>query len=107
MIASVQRRKASPGAGASADAMLEAVLGSWNVGFSTNANESLDGLQEHVPGKEASAVLLARVMIPVTLDRASPATVGPTLEPTQAVAVDQSLRPIIYFPGKWRGLATT
>jgi hypothetical protein len=95
-----------PGAGATAGDALEAVLGSWNVGFSSNANESLDGLQEHVPGKEPSAVLLARVMIPVTLDRASPASVGPTLEPTQAVAVDQTLRPIIYLPGKWLGLAT-
>jgi hypothetical protein len=95
-----------PGAGANAAATLEAVLGSWNVGFSSNANESLDGLQEHVPGKEPSAVLLARVMIPVTLDRASPASVGPTLEPTQAIAVDQTLRPIIYLPGKWLGLAT-
>ena len=76
-----------------------------DVGFSTSANESLDGLQEHVPGKEPSAVLLARVMIPVTLDRASPASVGPTLEPTQAVAVDQALRPLIYLPGKWLGLA--
>lgn len=94
-----------PGEGASADDKLEAVLASWNVGFSTNANESLDGLQEHVAGKEPSAVLLARVMIPVTLDRASPTTVGPTLEPTQAVAVDQALRPLIYFPGKWLGLA--
>ena len=82
------------------------MLGSWNIGFSSNASESLDGLQEHVAGKEPSAVLLARVMIPVTLDRASPATVGPTLEPTQAVAVDQALRPIIYLPGKWLGLAT-
>lgn len=96
-----------PGAGADPGEMLEAVLGSWNVGFSSNADESLDGLQEHVPGRETSAVLLARVMIPVTLDRASPATVGPTLEPTTAVAVDQSLRPIIYFPGKWLGTATT
>jgi hypothetical protein len=96
-----------PGAGANAGAMLEAVLGSWNVGFSSNANESLDGLQEHVPGKEPSAVLLARVMIPVTLDRASPATVGPTLEPTGTVTIDQSIRPLIYFPGKWLGLATT
>lgn len=96
-----------PGAGADADEVIEAVLGSWNVGFSANANESLDGLQEHVPGKEPSAVLLARVMIPVTLDRASPGTVGPTLEPTQAVAVEQSIRPIIHCPGKWLGLATT
>jgi hypothetical protein len=45
-------------------------------------------------------------MIPVTLDRASAADVGPTLEPTQEVAVDQSIRPLIYFPGKWLGLAT-
>jgi hypothetical protein len=96
-----------PGPGATANAMLDAVLGSWNVGFPTSANETLDGLQEHVPGKEPSAVLLARVAIPVTLDRAGPATLAPTLEPTQDVAVDQSLRPIIYFPGKWLGLATT
>jgi len=95
-----------PGEGASAGDVLDAVLGSWNVGFSTSADESLDGLQEHVPGKEPSAVLLARVMIPVTLDRASPASVGPTLEPTQAVSLDKALRPIIYLTGKWLGLAT-
>ena len=96
-----------PGAGADADAMLAAVLGSWDVGFASSADATLDGLQEHVPGKDPSAVLLARVAIPVTLDRASPASVGPTLEPTQAVSADQSLRPLIYFPGKWLGLATT
>jgi len=94
-----------PGAAANPNKMLEAVLRSWNIGFSTSANETLDGLQEHVPGKDPSAVLLARVAIPVTLDRAGPATLGPTLEPTKKVAVDQSIRPIIYFPGKWLGLA--
>jgi len=96
-----------PGPGANANKMLEAVLGSWNVGFSTNANETLDGLQEHVAGKEPSAVLLARVAIAVTLDRAGPATLSPTLDPPKGVVVDQSIRPIIYFPGKWHGLATT
>ena len=84
-----------PGPAADAAAMREAVLGSWNVGFSSSADESLDGLQEHVPGNDASAVLLGRVMIPVTLDRAGPADAGPTLavSGSDAVAVDQSIRP--------------
>ncbi|MBO0749318.1 MAG: hypothetical protein J2O44_02660 [Porphyrobacter sp.] len=94
-----------PGAGANADAIRDAVLGSWDIGFSTNAGEALDGLQEHVPGNDPSAVLLARVMIPVTLDRSGPATLSPTLDPTQHVVVDQSIRPIIYFSGKWLGRA--
>ena len=94
-----------PGTGASAEAIREAVLGSWDVGFSTNAGEALDGLQEHVPGKDPSAVLLARVMIPVELDRAGPATLVPNLDPTQQVKVDQTIRPIIYFSGKWLGRA--
>jgi hypothetical protein len=94
-----------PGEGASAGDRLDAVLGSWDIGFSSNAGETLDGLREHVLGREPSAVLLARVMIPVTLDRAGPATLTPALEPTQDVAIDQSIRPIIYLPGKWLGRA--
>nr|WP_166180937.1 hypothetical protein [Altererythrobacter segetis] len=94
-----------PGPGANADAIRKAVLGSWDIGFSTNAGETLDGLQEHVPGKDPSAILLARVMIPVALDRSGPATLSPTLDPTEQVAVDQSIRPLIYFSGKWLGHA--
>jgi len=93
----------SPGAGA--EAIRDAVLGSWDIGFSTNAGETLDGLQEHVAGKDPSAVLLARVAIPVALDRSGPATLSPTLDPTEHVVVDQSIRPIIYFSGKWLGRA--
>jgi len=94
-----------PGAGAGAEAIRDAVLGSWDIGFSTNAGETLDGLQEHVAGKDPSAVLLARVAIPVALDRSGPATLSPTLDPTEHVVVDQSIRPIIYFSGKWLGRA--
>jgi hypothetical protein len=94
-----------PAADAGADAIRDAVLGSWDVGFSTNAGAPLDELQEHVAGKDPSAVLLARVMIPVALDRAGPATLSPVLDPTEQVLVDQSIRPIIYFSGKWLGLA--
>jgi hypothetical protein len=94
-----------PPPGAGADAIRDAVLGSWDIGFSTNAGETLDGLQEHVAGKDPSAVLLARVASPVVLDRSGPATLSPTLDPTQHVVVDQSIRPIIYFSGKWLGRA--
>jgi hypothetical protein len=94
-----------PGPGAGAEAIRDAVLGSWDIGFSTNAGETLDGLQEHVAGKDPSAVLLARVAIPVALDRSGPATLSPTLDPTQQVVVDQSIRPLIYFSGKWLGRA--
>lgn len=94
-----------PAPNAAADKFREAVLGSWDIGFSTNAGETLDGLQEHVPGRDPSAVLLARVMLPVTLDRSGPATLEPELDTTQPVQVDQSIRPIIYLPGKWLGRA--
>lgn len=94
-----------PGPGATAEEMRDAVLGSWDIGFSTNAGETLDALQEHVSGRDPSAVLLARIMIPVALDRSGPATLAPIIDPTQAVQVDQSIRPIIYLPGKWLGRA--
>lgn len=94
-----------PGTGASADAIREAVLGSWDVGFASDAGQSLDPLQEHVDGTEPSAVLLARVAIPVTLDRAAPGSPGPLLDATRRVELDQSIRPLIHFAGKWLGLA--
>lgn len=94
-----------PAPGASAEAVREAVLGSWNIGFGTNAGETLSPLQEHVEGKEPSAVLLARVFIPVTLDRAASGTPAPRLDTARRVTVDQTIRPIIHFAGKWLGLA--
>lgn len=94
-----------PAADASDADKRNAVLGSWDIGFSTNAGEALDGLQEHVAGHDPSAVLLARVMIPVSLDRAGPVTLEPDLDTTEAVQVDETIRPIIFNPGKWLGRA--
>lgn len=96
-----------PASGASATAIREAVLGSWDIGFASTAGESLDPLGEHVAGNEPSAVLLARVAIPVTLDRAAPGSPAPLLDVTQRVELDQSIRPLIHFAGKWLGLAPT
>lgn len=94
-----------PSPGASADVLRDAVLGSWNIGFGTNAGETLSPLQEHVEGKEPSAVLLARVMLPVTLDRGASGTPPPQLDTTRRVLIDQTIRPIIHSPGKWLGIA--
>jgi hypothetical protein len=89
----------------SAATILDAVLGSWDVGFAQNADSSLGPLQEHVLGSELSAVLLARVEIPVTLDRGSGSPALPEIDFNKAPVVDNSLRPIIYLPGKWFGRA--
>lgn len=94
-----------PAADASDADKLNAVLGSWDVGKSANADETLAGLKEHVGGEDPSAVLLARVSIPVTLSRAAPGDTVPELDLTQRVRVDNALRPIIFFPGKWFGRA--
>lgn len=98
-----------PAADATAAQKLDAVLGSWDVGAATDADQALTPLQEHVLGEDPSAILLARVAIPVTLSRTAPGPgvppPGPTLDTTQGVRVDNSLRPFIYVPGKWFGRA--
>lgn len=89
----------------SAAKILDAVLGSWDVGFAQNADSGLGPLQEHVLGSELSAVLLARVEIPVKLDRSGSSSALPEIDLTKQPVVDNSARPIIYFPGKWLGRA--
>jgi len=97
-----------PGAAATNEARLQTVLDSWDVGTAaTSADGSLDPLVEHVPGHNTSAVLLARVTVPVILAAAAPPAERPQLDLTQRIAVDNSLRPFIFFPGKWLGRAVT
>ena len=97
-----------PAPDATADARLAAVLDAWAVGTAaTAADGSLDPLTEHVPGHNTSAVLLARVTIPVVLDPGAAPGVRPQLDMAQRVTVDNSLRPFIYLPGKWLGRSFT
>src|SRR5438477_139476 len=57
-----------PAPDAPPEARLQAVLDAWQVGTAaTSADSSLDPLAEHVPGHNTSAVLLARVTVPVIL----------------------------------------
>jgi hypothetical protein len=91
-----------PDAAASAEDRLIAVLGSFEA---PNADGALDPLAEHVVGREPSAVLLARVAIPVTLAEDAPAGTRPALDLTQRVSVDNGLRPFVFLPGKWLGRA--
>ena len=81
---------------------LTAILGSFE---SAAEDGALDPLAEHVVGREPSAVLLARVSIPVTLAEDAPAGTRPTLDMTQRVSVDNALRPFVFLPGKWLGRA--
>lgn len=81
---------------------LTAILGSFEGAAEGGA---LDPLAEHVAGREPSAVLLARVAIPVTLAEDAPAGTRPTLDMTQRVSVDNALRPFVFLPGKWLGRA--
>jgi hypothetical protein len=93
---------------AAAPARLQAVLDSWEAGTAaTAADGSLDPLAEHVAGRNTAALLLARVTVPVTLAADAPGDVRPQLDLTQRVAVDNSLRPFIFLPGKWHGRAFT
>ncbi|MGE0222015.1 MAG: hypothetical protein AB7F35_05035 [Acetobacteraceae bacterium] len=94
-----------PAADATAEDKLQAVLGSWDGGTATSQDGMLEPLAEHVQGHEPSALLLARVTIPVTLDEADPPTTRPVLDLTTRVSVDNSLRPFVFLPGKWFGRA--
>jgi len=93
-----------PPANASRDDLLRAVLGSWEAAPAT-ADESLEPLAEHVEGQDPTAVLLARVAIPVILAADAPGTARPELKLTERVSVDNSPRPFIALPGKWLGRA--
>jgi len=45
------------------------------------------------------------VAIPVTLAADAPAATRPVLDLAKRTRVDNGLRPFIYLPGKWLGLA--
>lgn len=94
-----------PAADAPAGDRLDAVMGAYSRGASDRADRALDPLQEHVEGEDPSAVLLARVSIPVDLAADAPAAERPRLLLTQPVEVDNTLRPFIFVPGKWLGRA--
>ncbi len=87
---------------AAAKARLDAVLGSWDVGTSDALDDSLAPLVEHVPGRDTSAILLARIAIPVKADIVAGKTIT-RLNSAQNIHIDNSIRPIIFFPGKWFG----
>jgi hypothetical protein len=86
-----------------AKAQLDAVLGSWDIGLSDAADSSLAPLVEHVPGRDPSAILLARIAIPVIAETLADRTVVTRFDATKKLIVDNSIRPIIFFPGKWFG----
>lgn len=93
-----------PDGTATAAAKLQAVLDSWQPASAvTNADGSLEGLAEHVPGHDSAALLLARVSVPLVLAEATPPDTRPQLDLTQRVSVDNSLRPFVFLPGKWLG----
>lgn len=94
-----------PGAGANAATRLRAVLGSWEGGTADRSDRGLDPLAEHVEGQDASAVLLARIGIPVELAADAPSGTRPQLRMTERVSADNSIRPFIFLPGKWLGRA--
>lgn len=103
-----------PKAGTDAKAQLDAVMGSWDHGAADSANENLKPLAEHVWNQEFSAILLARIAIPVTVKVEMDNSVSPprevtvtTFDPSKQMLVDNSIRPFIYLPGKWFGQALT
>jgi hypothetical protein len=92
-----------PVAGASAADRLAAVLGSYGLGLQDGVAGQLAPLAEHVTGRDPGAVFLARVAIPVEIAADAAAGVRPTLDPTQRVQVDNTIRPHIFMPFKWLG----
>jgi hypothetical protein len=94
-----------PAPNANRDTKLAAVLGSWDLGLFGGADDSIEPLAEHVATAELSAVLLARIAIPVTPPPNSPPGLAPTLDLAQRTRADNSLRPFIFLPGKWLGRA--
>lgn len=79
--------------------MLQAVIGGW---FENPAGGPLAPWREHVPSQDPSAVLLARLAIPVTV----PAGGGRLLQRLDLrVTADNSLRPFVFLPGRWLGQA--
>ena len=95
-----------PASDAAAEARMQAVMDSWEVGTAaTAADGSLDPLAEQVVGHNTSAVLLARVMVPIILAEDAAPEIRPQLDMTRRVSVDNSLRPFVFLPGKWLGRA--
>ncbi len=95
-----------PAPGAAHDVLLQNVLAAW-VGSDAVASGALDPLPEHVTGHDTSAIFLARIAIPVTLDPGAPATTRPVLDLGTRVSADNSARPFIAMPGRWTGRALT
>ncbi|GAA4049453.1 hypothetical protein [Parerythrobacter jejuensis] len=91
-----------PGGSASAKAQREAVLGAWPTDLAALADGELAPFAEHVAGEDMSAVLLARIAIPVKAPGAG--ETRPILKLDAPVAVRNDLRPVIYLPGKWQGM---
>jgi hypothetical protein len=92
-----------PGANASAENKLKAVLGSWNWGFAADPDNELKPLAEHVGKMNLSSVLLARLLIPVKAVGDAPQDQRPDLDLTKRVIVKNGIRPFIFLPGKWVG----
>jgi hypothetical protein len=96
-----------PAPDADLETRLGAVLGAWDLGLEGGPDEGPEPLTEHVEGREPSAVLLARVTIPVTLAADAPSGTRPVLDLAEPTRVDNGLRPFIYLPGKWLGRSPT
>ena len=86
----------------SAGDRLEAVLGSYRP-RPADRDGGLPLLVEQVDGHDRSAVLMARITIPVTLAANSASDKRPELDLTKKVVADNAIRPIIFLPGKWLG----
>jgi hypothetical protein len=79
----------------------EAVFGAWREGTQW---QELDGklapLVEHATGQDSAALLLARLVVPAL--QASAAARPQRIEGA-VVLVDNSIRPMVFNPGRWAG----
>lgn len=85
----------------------EAIFESWREGTAYSSVQGLDPLPEHVPGQDASALFLARILIPA--DQA-PAGQRPARRTTESVVVKNELRPFVVTASalaRWLGIQVT
>lgn len=94
-----------PAANAKPEDKLAAVLGAFDTGLTGGPGDGPQPLEEHVDGSDFTAILLARVAIPVTIPAGAPPGTRPTLDLAARTRVDNGVRPFICLPGKWLGRA--
>jgi hypothetical protein len=96
-----------PDFGGDAAALRTAIFSAWREGSAFSTGQGLDPLPEHVPGQDASAIFLARVLLPADQ---GPIGQRPARRSGEAVVVRNELRPFVVTTNalaRWLGIQVT